>query len=90
MATREAGVRHVALRADATHGREVNAALLRDQLYSDVSHHLAVEESIVQLSGTFEEVEHLALTMMPLPYAQLSRLATLLFLLIIPLTAVSH
>tara|TARA_B110001452_G_scaffold238771_1_gene219457 strand:- start:1156 stop:1992 length:837 start_codon:yes stop_codon:yes gene_type:complete len=65
------------------------ANLYRDGIISEVDYHLAIDEAIHRCSATFEEVENLALTTMPFGYAQVTRLITLLYLVALPLSAVS-
>jgi len=49
-----------------------------------------VESAIAKMSNTFEEVEHLATTVIPLPYAQLTRAIAFLFLAGLPVAVVQR
>ena len=47
-----------------------------------------IEDSIYTMASTFEDAEHLGTSLLPLPYAQLTRLLTLIFLVFLPLAYV--
>ena len=44
-----------------------------------------IETSITSLADILEDSEHLAISILPLPYAQLTRFLTLLFLMVLPM-----
>ena len=58
--------------------------MYRDGAFPTASHHLAIESAVEELANSFEEVEHLGTSLLPLPYAQITRIAVLLFLLLLP------
>ena len=62
------------------------SSLMRRGLFLSGDHHILVESEVRELAATFEQIEHLGLTILPLPYAQLTRLVALFFLLLLPLT----
>ena len=67
----------------------INCSLHRSGKYHVPHTFMAVDKAIVLVASTFEDVEHLGTTVLPLPYAQLIRLLVLIYLLELPLATVS-
>ena len=68
----------------------VNSQLQRRGAYNIPHTFMMVEQAITSMSDAFEELEHLGQTVIPLPYAQLTRLIAWLFLLELPLALVKE
>lgn len=66
-----------------------NALLFKRGFYRVPHTFLAVDASIGNLSAAFEEIEHLGTTLLPLPYAQMNRCVSLIFLLALPIAMVA-
>ena len=49
---------------------------------------MAVDAGICSVASIYEEVEHFGGSVLPLPYAQLTRLIKLLFLCLVPISTV--
>jgi hypothetical protein len=64
------------------------AELWRKKHIPSPNHHLSIENEIKKMARVCEEVEHLNMTILPLPYAQLTRLVTFLLLIILPYASV--
>jgi len=63
---------------------EETSRMYRLGLLGTPNHHLAIEAALSQMSDIFEEIEHLGVTVLPIAYAQLTRVASLLFLIAFP------
>ena len=73
---------------DALHQQTVK--LLRDGLlpsFTSPSFTASITHNINEMSDLFEEFEHLGLTLLPLPFAQLNRLVMIAFLALLPFAA---
>ena len=62
----------------------LNHLLFKGKHYSMPHTFWGIEESITTMSNTFEQAEHLGTSLLPLPYAQLTRFLALIFLVILP------
>ena len=62
----------------------LNHRLFKDKHYTCPHTFFAVETNITSMSSTFEEIEHLQTSLLPLPYAQLTRLLALVYLTLQP------
>eukprot|EP00326_Haptolina_ericina_P032402 CAMPEP_0181246406 /NCGR_PEP_ID=MMETSP1096-20121128/43983_1 /TAXON_ID=156174 ORGANISM="Chrysochromulina ericina, Strain CCMP281" /NCGR_SAMPLE_ID=MMETSP1096 /ASSEMBLY_ACC=CAM_ASM_000453 /LENGTH=463 /DNA_ID=CAMNT_0023343233 /DNA_START=1 /DNA_END=1392 /DNA_ORIENTATION=+ len=67
---------------------EITAKLARSGLLHPPPYHLACDAAIQRMSNTFDHVEMIGKTQMPLPYAQVCRFTNLLFLLLLPFAVV--
>eukprot|EP00966_Prymnesium_polylepis_P320219 7376599-Prymnesium_polylepis.1 len=67
--------------------QKLSVELYRDGFVPSAPHAASLERSIEEMSNAFEEIEFLSLTLLPLPYAQLSRIICLLFLIAVALSA---
>ena len=73
---------------DALHQETVK--LLRDGLlpsFTSPSFTASITHNINEMSDLFEEFEHLGLTLLPLPFAQLNLLVMIAFLALLPFAA---
>lgn len=52
--------------------------------FPSFNHHLAVEADLSEFGMIFEQIEYLGLTIIPLPYAQLTRVVSLFYCLMLP------
>ena len=52
--------------------------------FPSFNHHLGIENDLTALSNVFEEVEYLGCTIIPLPYAQLTRIVSLFYVITLP------
>ena len=52
--------------------------------FPSFNHHLGIEQDITVLSNIFEEIEYLGCTIIPLPYAQLTRVVSLFYVISLP------
>ena len=66
----------------------INSQLHRRSHYSVPHTYMAVEAGICHCASIYEEVEHFGGSVLPLPYAQLTRLIALLFLCLVPISTV--
>ena len=66
----------------------INSQLHRRSHYTVPHTYMAVEAGICHVASIYEEVEHFGGSVLPLPYAQLTRLIALLFLCLVPISTV--
>ena len=52
------------------------------------NYHTGLNATIAKMNNVFDDVENLAKTIIPLPYAQITRLITVLFLAVLPFQTV--
>jgi len=52
-------------------------------------YHTSCDAALVKMNAVFDDVENLARTQIPLPYAQVGRIACLIFLVVLPFTLAS-
>jgi len=62
--------------------------LCREGTIPTAPHAASLENSLIKMAEVNEEVELLGLTVLPLPYAQLSRMVCIIFLISVPLSCV--
>jgi len=60
------------------------SSMFRTGMLQTPNHHLAIESALTDTSAVFEEIEHLGVSVLPIAYAQLTRLVSLLFLVAFP------
>jgi len=66
----------------------INHSLLVDGHYRIPHTFVRVETSLEAMANQFEAAEHLATSIVPLPYAQLMRVITLVYLMLLPVSVV--
>ena len=66
----------------------LNHALFKAKHYSCPHTFWGIETDISRMAATFEEAEHIATSVLPMPYAQLTRLLMLIFVAILPVAYV--
>ena len=67
----------------------INHELFKAKHYTCPHTFWGIEQAIENMSNVFEATEHLATSLLPLPYAQLTRLLMLIFLCMLPVAYVS-
>ena len=64
------------------------ADMYRDGLIMTPNHHLAVDNEVVKVQEAFETIERIGMTIIPLPYAQVIRIAMIIYLSTLPFALV--
>jgi len=66
---------------------EMTLELFEEGVVPSAPHAAGLEKALVDMSEILERVEFLALTVLPITYAQLARLTTVIFLTVVPVAA---
>jgi predicted membrane chloride channel (bestrophin family) len=68
---------------------KLSVSMMDEGLLTRVEHHMEIEAMLSRLQQTFLRMCQIHVTIMPFPYAQLTRLVSLAFLVVWPLSIVS-
>merc|ERR1719460_2780603 len=63
--------------------------MARRKAFPAPPYHTSIDAAMLKMNAVFDDVENLARTQIPLPYAQIARFVCLLFLVLLPFALVS-